>query len=189
MKDNGFEKKYNFNINKFDSNTSINTEENKKLLLTDINNLSNKQNKKQDKNIFIETDVNQKYKQLINKTPIEIISLKLKCYKRLFLTTYKYFYDNEFTTFRKSVYSGVSILFLSSIIINLAYYFHPLKRSLITLSFITSFVIVSLNWNKNIEELISELSYDTSFRREIGRDVKEIKNELVLYNPFNKYYK
>jgi len=137
---------------------------------------------------LVEFDINKKYTSLKKKSPHEILILKLKCYAKLFTLTYNNYYTKDFSILRDCIYSGTTIYFLATGSIYYFLYFNPIKNSFITIAFLSYLAYVYLSWKRNIDEIIYKESLDESANYQLGVEVKEVLNDIALYNPFSKVY-
>jgi hypothetical protein len=194
---NNFNKKYDFELSYNKNNAILDKEylEERQRLLNEINaNIQIAENKvvleekvkvDNSSNVNVIVEVNEKYKNIVNKSPYHILASKLKCYSKLFKITYKNYYDDEFTTFRNATYTGFSMFIVSQIVINFTFTYHPLKQPLLWVFSLASIGLVFINWSKNIEELIA-LTEEKGFRKEIKNEIRDLKKDISLYNPFIK---
>ena len=188
---NNFNQKYDFEISKkyntlHDKDITL---EERQILLDEIKTKfetnKNESIKQKNDSTIVKVEINEKYKKIANKSPYHILACKFKCYKRLFEITYKNYYEDEFTTFRNSTYTGFSIFIISQIVVNFTFTYHPLKKPLLWIFSISSVGLVFINWRKNIEELIA-LTDENGYRKEIKTEIRDINKDISLYNPFIK---
>lgn len=128
-----------------------------------------------------------KYKQINNMSRKQVVKAKLDAYYRLYSLLYHNMYSDEFEQFRKTFYLSVGLLTASNSILFFFFPIHPLKHSLAKISLvITLWCVFHAAWS-NLDR-IAKGDYDDSYRKGLVYKVKDIKNEIALYNPLNKAY-
>jgi hypothetical protein len=200
---NNFDKKYNFDLtnemkpiqnnlkennnhhglnistyNTLDENRTHNFEANKNELKNMINELDGKEERENSK-VVIEVQSDEETKKIIadSKTYSQNLKRKVKLYYNLFSFYYQNFYLDYFNLSRKSSYMIIGfpvsvILFFSTIIPN-----HPLFGISFNISVVASIATFFYCYQRDMDRLASDK------HSELGRKIRLIKNELVLYNP------
>jgi hypothetical protein len=151
---------------------------NKKHIKNMMNNLYEKE-EKEDLKFVIEKQSEEERKKIIadSKTYSQNLRRKVKLNYNLFSLYYQNFYLDEFNLSRKSSYMmiglpGSVILFFSTILTN-----HPLFGISLNISVVASIATFIYCYKRDMDTIASDRS------SEIGRKIRMIKNELVLYNP------
>lgn len=214
---NDFDNKYNFNlldINennfKIKENSNYNYDVQYNSIKKDLNIIGNNKN-----NNFVEKVLNndfkltdnkilnnnnnikleKKYNDFSNKNKFQILYLKAKTFYLLNSLIFYNFYRSEFDELRKGYYIGISIFFVSQIYVNIIYRNHPLKNTFLWVFFILSNGIIYSSYRNNLDFLcsyyynnIDKQRKDNFEDRELIRKMIDYRNDIALYNPFNKVY-
>jgi len=194
---NNFDKKYNFDLtnemkpiqnnhdglnlsknNDLDENQTHNFEANKNELKNMINEIDLKGGRENMK-VVIEVQSEEETKKIIadSKTYSQNLKRKVKLYFNLFSLYYQNFYLDYFNQSRKSSYMIIGlpvsvIMFFSTIMPN-----HPLFGISLNISVVASIATFIYCYKQDMDRLASDKHSD------LGRKIRLIKNEIVLYNP------
>ena len=112
----------------------------------------------------------------------EIVSRKVDLYKKLYSLVFANFYSDDFGYLRKSIYFSLFFTPSVAICVNLRNSMHPLKSVVIKSAILFSLIFIYNGYSKDIDILLSSHNHN----RRLTKQVTAIKNELVLYNTFNK---
>lgn len=187
-------KKYDFEFPEINSK-KIDTQS-KQVNLETINKLRTDIDELQDKNTTSQIKVtetsmikyvpNLEYLSLVNKSPHQILILKLKCKLKTAKIVFENYYSEDFQLIRTGIYKGLFILFGSQLFINFYIPTHPIKNTLLFIFALTAFGTNYFSWKQNIDCIVHQVSNKSINHPKHLVDISNLRNEMMLYNPFIK---
>lgn len=129
-----------------------------------------------------ELDFERKKIKLEHKTYFNLLKRKVQLGWKLFVILYDNFYTSDFNNTRNSLYLVIGLPTFFLVTQNLLGRDSPLRGMLLTCSSLSAFVLFLYNFNQEVDKLCEKSGSKT------GQNIRKVRNELKLYNPFNKSF-
>lgn len=129
---------------------------------------------------------NTAYLNLVNKSPHQILILKLKCKFKIARLVFQNYYSDDFNQIRSGIYKSVSMVIASQLFFNIYLPFHPLKSSILSIFALAAVGLTFYSWNENIDFIMRQVTTKASTNHpKYLIEISDLLQESLLYNPFS----